>query len=540
MRQRIFSLALLIVTVVAHPFAAETNAGFQVSGKAVDAVTGQPLSHVEVSIGEAQQLDVTLQRMLTGKDGRFAFTGMPPGKYWLAGQKNRFRRQTYEQHGSYMSAIVVGKGIVSDNLVFRLRPDAWIEGAITNDENEAVAEASVLLFRVDARAGFKMNDCVAQTISDDRGHYRFPHLEAGWYIVVVSAQPWFGRFVSAPREAGTELPTAENSLFDVAYPTAFYPAGADSALASPLAVNEGERATADLTLTSVPGLRLRIHYPYSDDSEKSENASLREKVFGFPLSQSTHVSTKNDKDNSAEFRGLPPGKYLLDMQSYSRNSSSARSTIIELLGNMEINAGSAESAAIRGVIQTNGRELLPQALLLLWNGNTGEIRVPQLSKNGAFSLDSNFLEPGTYSVFVMNGGESIISKLSATGAKVAGQSIHVSDSKPINLSIELSQTLSTINGTALRNGQPVPGAMIVLAPENPESNLPLFRRDQSDSDGTFTLRDVLPGHYKMVAVEDGWDNLEWANPATLKAHVAHGKDLDVRPNMTYQVDVTPE
>jgi len=92
--------------------------------------------------------------------------------------------------------------------------------------------------------------------------------------------------------------------------------------------------------------------------------------------------------------------------------------------------------------------------------------------------------PGTYSVFVMNGQNSIISTLSATGAKVVGQSIQVSGSIPISLNVGLSRTLSRVNGTARRNGQPFPGAMIVLVPENPENNLPLFRRDQSDSDGT--------------------------------------------------------
>ena len=74
---------------------------------------------------------------------------------------------------------------------------------------------------------------------------------------------------------------------------------------------------------------------------------------------------------------------------------------------------------------------------------------------------------------------------------------------------------------ALRDGKPLPGAMIVLVPEKPESNLPLFRRDQSDSDGMFTLRDVLPGRCKIVGIDNGRD-LEWANPTLLKPRLAHG------------------
>jgi hypothetical protein len=39
----------------------------------------------------------------------------------------------------------------------------------------------------------------------------------------------------------------------------------------------------------------------------------------------------------------------------------------------------------------------------------------------------------------------------------------------------------------------------------------LTRRDQSDSDGSFSLRDVVPGQYIVVAIEDGWE-LDWARP----------------------------
>jgi hypothetical protein len=68
--------------------------------------------------------------------------------------------------------------------------------------------------------------------------------------------------------------------------------------------------------------------------------------------------------------------------------------------------------------------------------------------------------------------------------------------------------------------------MMVCVPENPENNLPLFRRDQSDSDGTFTLPDVLPGRYRILAIENGWD-LEWGNAAILKPRLEHADSVNV-------------
>jgi len=81
--------------------------------------------------------------------------------------------------------------------------------------------------------------------------------------------------------------------------------------------------------------------------------------------------------------------------------------------------------------------------------------------------------------------------------------------------------------------------MIVGVPETPENNLPLFRRDQSDSDGAFTLPDVLSGRYRILATENGWD-LEWGNAAILKLRLEHADSVNVQPGMTYQSVVNVE
>jgi hypothetical protein len=130
-----------------------------------------------------------LEKLLTGDDGGFAFTGLTAGKYLLVAQRNGFRKQGYEQHGGYNSAVVLGQGLISENLIFRAHPDARIAGTIRDEENEPVRNATISLFRSDVGAGFRQNFRVAETSSDDRGCYRFAHLESGWNLMVVSAQP---------------------------------------------------------------------------------------------------------------------------------------------------------------------------------------------------------------------------------------------------------------------------------------------------------------------------------------------------------------
>jgi len=62
------------------------------------------------------------------------------------------------------------------------------------------------------------------------------------------------------------------------------------------------------------------------------------------------------------------------------------------------------------------------------------------------------------------------------------------------------------------------------------------RRDQSDSDGTFTLAGAIPGKYTVVAIENGWD-LEWLNPDVIKPYLGQGTPLEVMPNGKYEVKV---
>ena len=68
--------------------------------------------------------------------------------------------------------------------------------------------------------------------------------------------------------------------------------------------------------------------------------------------------------------------------------------------------------------------------------------------------------------------------------------------------------------------------MVVLVPKDPESNLDRFRRDQSDSDGSFVLQNVIPGSYTVVAIEDGWD-LDWSQPAVLSRFVERGQSISI-------------
>jgi hypothetical protein len=114
---------------------------------------------------------------------------------------------------------------------------------------------------------------------------------------------------------------------------------------------------------------------------------------------------------------------------------------------------------------------------------------------------------------------------SVGGRAHAGNQVTVKD-RPLALVVTLSQGGTRIEGFARKGGKGAAGVMVVLAPKDAAGLRALARRDQSDSDGSFSLRDVAPGQYTVVAIEDGWE-LDWARAGVLSRFLAQGIPVTV-------------
>jgi hypothetical protein len=111
----------------------------------------------------------------------------------------------------------------------------------------------------------------------------------------------------------------------------------------------------------------------------------------------------------------------------------------------------------------------------------------------------------------------------------SGHTLSVAAGASLQATAVLVSGVATVEGVAERSGKPASAAMVVLVPNDPEANLELFRRDQSDLDGSFALAQVVPGSYTILAIENGWD-LDWAKPAVIESYRQHGQKIAVREN----------
>ena len=516
------SILLLGTAVAAQSVPQSPPASFRIAGTVVQALTGQPLPEVQLSIIRAQTPDV-LQSVNADEGGHFVFDGIAPGKYVLQAQARGFPQQAWDEHFGFSTAVAVGPGKDSESVIFRMRPGASISGLVVDDANEPVRDAEVMLFHRGAEEGNDSIHLREQASTNDQGRYHFAHLFPGTYFLAASARPWY---------AQPALEGIGDHSRDVIYPVTYYSGTIDSNGATPVTVKPGDKIVADFSLGAIPGLRLELTDPGISDGGAALYAT--QKIFG-EMSVGTSGQTERTSDGRVFLTGLPPGDVEVNSNSPGNSGRNWKQSI-HLAGN-----SSLKIVPVPAPISVEGNVILgdtkfQSGSINLTDRSTGERSTTGLNRDGSFKFSDTPIHPGSYQINVYNLPGAILSSVAATGAKVDGRTIQIGNGAAVTLSLLMSKGVGRIDGTAIRDGKPFPGAMIVLLPQDLANDQSLIRRDQSDSDGTFTLAQISPGRYTVLALQDGWE-LNWQDPAVLKPFLKQGQLVLVGPNQRYEMKI---
>jgi hypothetical protein len=326
----------------------------------------------------------------------------------------------------------------------------------------------------------------------------------------------------------------------VAYPLTYYSNVTDASQAAPIELKAGDRITVDVILQAVPALHMRVRVPNTDPTQPP-SVNVQQQTFS-GMKNGVNPQYERTGPDEVEISGLAPGRYTVQVTSPTGKLSAAPQDV-----NLSGDNGDAQVDAttppprpvtIAGSVTLDGAPLKEQGVFRLWSPTANRTLEAKLSDKGTFRVEEDQIAPGRYEFQVQTASppNPLVKSVTATGAKVVAQSLEISDGGPIQLNIVLSKGVERVNGTAVRDGKPVAGAMIVLLPADPEHNPALLRRDQSDSDGTFTLYNILPGQYIVAAIANGWD-LEWLNPEVQRRFRQSGQALDIQLAQKYDIRV---
>jgi Carboxypeptidase regulatory-like domain len=494
---------------------------FRIAGIIVSASEGHPLSHARVSLQDVQNLQDQIF-IVTGDDGHFEFANLHAGKYSLVGAKRGYITAAYDEHEQFSTAIVTGAGVDTENLTLRLVPTAVITGHVFDESGEPVRNAAVTLWRDDHSSGVSRTVRAAADGSDDQGAFEFAPLNAGTYFVSVAAKPWYAVHPPSIRPTGTpDAPTAVDRSLDVVYLPTYYAGATEVEDASPILIRGGDRFDLDLHLMPVPALHVLLRIP-PPEGGSFQLPSLFKRDFDGPQ-QAIQPEVQMPAPGVVEITAAP-GKYELLMP--PRNNQLGQTSEVEITqDNQELDTSAGQALSnISAKVEVIGETAFPPQLSFALRNAHHRI-VAWGEVNPAREVTFANVVPGNYHLVVgaASRAYSVIS-MKVNGSQVPGHLLTVPAGANLALSLSVAGGTGDINGIALRAGKGAAGAMIVLVPKDPEANHDLFRRDQSDLDGTFTFRSVIPGAYTAIAIENGWD-LDWSKPAVLLRYVARGQNI---------------
>jgi hypothetical protein len=507
------------------PVAAATT--YRIAGVIVDATTEAPLAEVQLK-AEGHEGQFTA---VSDAEGRFVFAGLESGKYRVSATAPGYLDEAYNQHHGYSTAMATGDGLDSEHMHFRLHRQAVITGTVIDERGEVVRGAQVMLFEQIHGGHNRRPDMVGSKTTDDLGAYRFAHLSAGKYLLAVSARPWYaqsssGAYTQWNKSNGAD---ATDPALDVVYPTTFYPDGTDERSAAELTAVAGEAQQADVRLRAIPSIHIRVsNLPLDENGQARIGIVPIQRVFGVYPS-AVHSNAVQVSPGVYEVTGLVPGEVMLSISEQHDGKWSQRSIRTTTNGGESVDAGTNNAE-----IHVSGTAVGASPGASIWlRDESGANPWTEVQKDGSFSFSN--VSPGVYHVGI-NSRDRYVLDVSATGARASGDAVTLETGQDAQLLVHVGSGYGHVKGVVNAEGKPEAGVMVLIVPAAVEDTRWDSRMDQSDSDGTFELRNIIPGKYILLAIENGWD-LDWHDPEVLRPYREKGQAIEIASSQERNVKI---
>jgi hypothetical protein len=499
---------------------------YRIAGTVVNAKGANPLARCRVTITDSKNRQ-SVKFAISGDDGRFEFH-VPAGKYSLEGAKRGFITASYNQHDQFSTAIVTGADLDTENLFLRLAANAVLTGRVLDEFGEPVRNAQMSVYREEHRFGVSRTSLYRGATTDDQGHYEVTPLDEGTYFVSAQATPWYAVHPVSNAEGAINAPAQVDSSLDVAYPITYYGDATEAEDATPIPVRGGDRLEADIHMNPAPALHLTLHVPQGGNLP-----TLYKPGFDGAEQVAGH-SIESVGPGVYELSGIAAGRYTVRMPEANGHTNEPIEVNLNGGGELDVSSGKATSQ-IKATTQLAGAGSLPEDLQIVLRSSKGRRIQVRVDAKG----DANFPDviAGKYDVLAGSATQrfSVVRIAIETGT-TSGHTVTVPAGVSLTLALSIAEGSVSVEGFAKRDGKPVGGAMIVLVPKIAEGDYDSFRRDESDLDGSFSLHDVVPGSYTVIAIENGWD-LEWAKPAVVAQYLKHGRTLEVGNGSTTTIRI---
>ena len=473
-----------------------------IEGQVLSLATGAPVPKADVILrgtrrtvsGPAMQLSYST---VSDAGGNFAMQDVEPGEYRLSIRRTGFVNFDYgarsPAHAGTLLSLDPGRRL--KELVARLTPHGVITGRVLDGNGEPIVSGQVEAMRYSYQSGRKQLIPAGSASTNDLGEYRIYGLAPGRYCL--DARPGDESYHNAPDRSA--VPLVENDV------RTYYPGTIDPAAAVPLEVGPGmQMRGVNLSLVKARTFRVRGRV----EGRTGVNVTLLPRGqarWSYPNSE-----FMTGPKGSFEIDRILPGAYSLSATAWDgQKIYSARQDID--IGETNIDdlvLTLAPSVEISGRFEIEGASppKLDSLKVYLRPREEFGIVYPSVevrSDDGTFTISNAILE--AYSLQVTGSPDGYwVKSIRMGGQEVKYRGIDLAHTPAAPLSITLAPNAAQIDGVVLNERQqPAPGAMVVLVPEQKlREQTEAYKTASSDQNGRFTLKNIDPGDYTLLAWED--------------------------------------
>lgn len=391
--------------------------------------------------------------------------------------------------------------------------------------------------------------------TNDVGEFRIAGLSPGKYIVG-AAPPREIRQRSAPpraaaseRSAGSERAVgaerAEQAL-EQEYVTTLYANATSLESAAQIDVAPGAQVSGiNITMARLPTARIqgRVSLPIAGRIPRNARLWLSSKQPAVPGGHDAAVDTQGN----FLMRGVIPGSYVLQSDFEDDGERYSAWLPLEVSANIEgIDLKLQAPVEIHGrVIIEENRYLSGETLTINLVAKNPEVSISEDSTELKDDLSFKFSNAGLeqYDVSAYRLPEGFYLKSIRMGQQdVTETGLDLTQGAPAEeLTLVLNPNGGVIDGSVKNaKDEAAVGATVTLIPDGGHRSQRRFQRVDTDQNGRFIFKGVVPGEYKLYAWEEREDAAN-EDPDFMKLHESAGEAVSVKEggHVTKQLTVIP-
>jgi len=478
------------------------------TGRVVDAQTGQPIARAQVRVqifqGSQQGVQVAVS---SDADGSFHVTNLPDGGYNVTCEKAGYLTNTQGVMARVMSPARSGNTQPAP-LVIRLTAQAAIEGTVVNDKDAPAENTFIQLVRQQVLNGHRQFVPEMGSGTDETGSFRLFGLSAGRYYIAITAR------TSGVRRAKS-----------LTYPPLFYPNSTEIEAAQPIDLKAGDEQQIKIRLPEpVPAHEIRGAVAAAGPNVSVTLIRQSNSQFPFPSNISSNWDAKT---GTFRIAGVTPGTYILSAGVSNGREYLQASTLVTV-GDADVAGIRLEpaDAGLDGTVHVEGstgqqRPVFNVALQSARAGNGAPV-----DADGKFHI--SHLVAGTYRVVPQINGPQCVRSVLEAGRDVR-DGLVVTEGATAPIDIFVTSHCGSVEASLAPSDSTWPQDLTLALLRKSGDELVLEKEGYLNgtvNSSAFLLQGVTPGDYTLYA----WPRdaqIEYANPEYMRQFESYGKAVTV-------------